>query len=117
MYAHISRFPSKPVVHHSRVESCKGHLVWVEAGLMFARERLRKSGAANFPTRDGRTGGHDGNGPLPFGITRRAILGGAAAGAVGTAAHLAGLFDPAPLEIVKTRRGLEVRTGRHVWSV
>ena len=84
---------------------------------MFARERLRKSGAANFPIRDGRTGGHDGNGPLPFGITRRAILGGAAAGAVGTAAHLAGLFDPAPLEIVKTRRGLEVRTGRHVWSV
>jgi hypothetical protein len=44
-------------------------------------------------------------------------LGGAAAGAVGTAAHLAGLFDPAPLEIVRTKRGLEVRTGRHVWSV
>src|SRR5262249_6317835 len=84
---------------------------------MFAQERLRKSGAANFSIRDGSAGGHNSTGPLPFAITRRAILGGAAVGAVGAGAHLTGLFDPAPLEILKTSRGLEVRTGRHVWSV
>ena len=50
-------------------------------------------------------------------LSRRWVLGAAAGGVAASVANAAGLFDQYPLHIEKTRDGLVVRTGQHVWTI
>lgn len=83
---------------------------------MFSWERLRGTHSTDQAFRIGHPDGRS-TVKMRSGISRRHVLGAAAAGVTAAAAHAAGLFESHPLRIARTREGLIVRTGPHEWAV